>query len=41
MGDLHFFGLHVLDVGIIAVYVVVILWIGHWVGRRVKDQTDF
>jgi len=41
MGDLHFFGLHALDVAIIAVYVVVILWIGHWVGRRVKDQTDF
>ena len=41
MRDLYFFGLHLLDVAIIAVYVVVILWIGHWVGRRVKDQTDF
>ncbi len=38
---MHLFGLHVLDVAIIGVYILVILWIGHWVGRRVKDQTDF
>jgi len=37
----HLFGLHFLDVAIIGVYVLAILWIGHWVGRRVKDQTDF
>jgi SSS family solute:Na+ symporter len=37
----HLFGLHIIDVGIIGIYVVVILWIGRWVGRRVKDQTDF
>ncbi|MGD2122542.1 MAG: sodium:solute symporter family protein [Gemmatimonadota bacterium] len=38
---MHLFGLHIIDVGIIGIYVVVILWIGRWVGRRVKDQTDF
>jgi SSS family solute:Na+ symporter len=37
----HVFGLHFLDIAIIGVYILVILWIGHWVGRRVKDQTDF
>jgi SSS family solute:Na+ symporter len=37
----HLFGLHIIDVAIIGIYVVVILWIGRWVGRRVKDQTDF
>ncbi len=41
MPDLHLFGLHILDVAILGVYVVVILWIGYWVGRRLKDQTDF
>ena len=35
------FGLHPVDVGILAVYVVAIVWIGHWVGRKVKDQADF
>ncbi len=38
---MYLFGLHILDVGVLAVYVVAILWIGRWVGRRVKDQTDF
>jgi SSS family solute:Na+ symporter len=37
----HLFGLHVVDVAIIAVYVVAILWLGTWAGRRTKDTTDF
>jgi len=37
----YLFGLHLLDVAIIGVYVIVVLWIGHWVGRRMKSQTDF
>jgi SSS family solute:Na+ symporter len=38
---LYFFGLHLLDIAIIAVYVLAILWVGQWVGRRMKDQNDF
>ncbi|MFH1765496.1 MAG: sodium:solute symporter family protein [Gemmatimonadota bacterium] len=38
---MYLFGLHLIDVFILAVYVIAILWIGRWVGRRVKDQTDF
>ena len=38
---MYLFGLHLLDVAIIGVYVIVILWIGREVGRRVKSQTDF
>jgi SSS family solute:Na+ symporter len=37
----YVFGLHLVDVAIIGVYVVVIIWIGQWVGRRMKSQTDF
>jgi len=37
----YLFGLHLLDVAIIGVYVIAVLWIGHWVGRRMKSQTDF
>jgi SSS family solute:Na+ symporter len=37
----YLLGLHLVDVAIIFVYVVVIIWIGHWVGRRMKSQTDF
>jgi len=35
------FGLHPVDVAILGVYVVAIVWIGRWVGRKVKDQADF
>lgn len=38
---MYLFGLHLLDVAIIGVYVLAILWIGQWVGRRMKSQTDF
>jgi SSS family solute:Na+ symporter len=37
----HWFGLHLIDVFIIACYVVAVLWIGQWVGRRMKNQNDF
>ena len=35
------FGLHVLDVGIIALYVVVIIWLGRRIGRDTKNTDDF
>jgi len=35
------FGLHPVDVAILAVYAGVVIWIGRWVGRKVKDQADF
>jgi SSS family solute:Na+ symporter len=35
------FGLHVLDCGIIVVYVLAILWVGRWAGRRTKNTSDF
>jgi SSS family solute:Na+ symporter len=35
------FGLHPVDVAIVGVYVVAVVWIGRWVGRKVKDQADF
>ncbi len=38
---MYLYGLHLLDVAIIGVYVLAILWIGQWVGRRMKSQTDF
>ena len=38
---MYLFGLHVLDVAIIAIYVVAILWLGRWAGRRTRDTTDF
>ncbi|MGD2215381.1 MAG: sodium:solute symporter family protein [Gemmatimonadales bacterium] len=38
---MYWFGLHLIDVFIIACYVGAVLWIGRWVGRRMKDQTDF
>ena len=36
-----FFGLHLLDAAVIAIYVVVILWLGFRVGRGTRDTEDF
>ncbi|MFH0945022.1 MAG: sodium:solute symporter family protein [Planctomycetota bacterium] len=38
---MEIFGLHPLDFGIILLYVLVILWLGHRVGKRTKDTEDF
>ena len=38
---MHIFGLHVLDVAVVALYVIVILWLGHRVGRGTKNTEDF
>lgn len=35
------FGLHILDVCVILLYVFIILWIGRWAGKRTKNQGDF
>ena len=35
------FGLHILDAGIIALYVLVILWLGRKVGKNTKNTGDF
>jgi len=35
------FGLHLLDIAVIAIYVVVILWLGFRVGRGTRDTEDF
>jgi SSS family solute:Na+ symporter len=37
----YLFGLHLVDVAIVGVYVLAVLWIGRWVGGRVQSQTDF
>lgn len=38
---MHIFGLHVLDVGIIALYVIVILWLGKRVAKDTHNTEDF
>jgi solute:Na+ symporter, SSS family len=38
---LSFFGLHVIDWCIIALYVVVIIWLGQRAGRNTRDTSDF
>ncbi len=38
---MYWFGLHLIDVLIIFCYIVAILWIGQWVGRRMKSQSAF
>jgi len=37
----YLFGLHIIDVGIIALYVVVILWLGKRAGRNTRNTSDF
>ena len=38
---MHLFGLHVLDAGMIALYVLVILWLGKRAGKDTHDTKDF
>lgn len=38
---MHIFGLHILDIILIVIYIGVILWLGRWAGRRTKDTGDF
>ncbi|HEN21082.1 MAG TPA: sodium:solute symporter family protein, partial [Desulfobacteraceae bacterium] len=38
---MHIFGLHILDIFLIILYIAVILWLGRWAGRRTKDTGDF
>lgn len=38
---MHIFGLHILDIILIILYIGVILWLGRWAGRRTKDTGDF
>jgi SSS family solute:Na+ symporter len=38
---LDLFGLHVLDAGVLALYVVVIIWLGRRVARDTKNTEDF
>ncbi len=38
---MHIWGLHILDAGIIFLYIGIILWLGRWAGRKTKDTTDF
>jgi SSS family solute:Na+ symporter len=38
---LHICGLHVLDLGIVILYVAAIIWIGKRVSRRTKNTEDF
>jgi SSS family solute:Na+ symporter len=35
------FGLHIVDVAIIALYIAVILWLGRRAGRKTRDTGDF
>jgi SSS family solute:Na+ symporter len=38
---MQIWGLHILDAGIIVLYIGVILWLGRWAGRKTKDTGDF
>lgn len=38
---MHIWGLNILDIGIIVLYVAVILWLGKRAGRKTKDTADF
>ncbi|MDY7108920.1 MAG: sodium:solute symporter family protein [Planctomycetota bacterium] len=38
---MHVFGLHIVDAGIIVLYVGVMLWLGRRAARRTKDTSDF
>ena len=34
-------GLHIIDVLVIVLYVIIILWVGRWAGKKTKDTGDF
>ncbi|MGD9346717.1 MAG: sodium:solute symporter family protein [Candidatus Aminicenantes bacterium] len=38
---MQIWGLHILDAGIILLYIGAILWLGRWAGRKTKDTGDF
>ena len=38
---MHIWGLHILDAGIIFLYIAIILWIGKWAGKKTKDTGEF
>ncbi|MCP4725386.1 MAG: sodium:solute symporter family protein [bacterium] len=38
---MYFWGMHILDLSVILLYVVIILWIGKRVSEKNKDTTDF
>jgi Na+/proline symporter len=38
---MYLFGLHLLDVAVVAVYVVVIIWLGYRVGKSTRNTEDF
>jgi SSS family solute:Na+ symporter len=38
---MHIWGLNILDIGIIALYTAVILWLGKRAGKKTKDTADF
>jgi len=38
---MHIWGLNIIDVGIILLYIVLILWIGKRAGKKTKDTSDF
>ena len=38
---MHIWGLHVVDAGIIVLYIALILWIGKRAGKKTKDTGDF
>jgi SSS family solute:Na+ symporter len=40
-GRMHIWGLHIIDIGIILFYVILILWIGKRAAEKTKDTGDF
>jgi SSS family solute:Na+ symporter len=38
---MHIWGLNLIDIGIIFLYVAVILWLGRWAGKKTKNTGDF
>lgn len=38
---MYIFGLHIIDIILIILYIGVILWLGRWAGSKTKDTGDF